>query len=1108
MNERFDIALQMWVDENGNPIYPQPSTGAVSSNNPDIISSNQVNPNIGVNFADIKIPNVPTFGKTRSGGLFQTNLFEQPKFELKWDAPTFNNQTDRRSVQQKAIDNTLLKDSAQQDARLNSPTLNTALNTDVKMEEPKKDGMFDFLNNVGKTYSLESALYGLGHAVGKKDYTGMTEQEIKRSKNNDLLMGVGSAGKALLGGARTFTSGMSNRRMSEWMINEYKNKRRDALVNNQTGSEYAYAAVGGAPFYNFQEGGEMPQEADIVTQLQQAVQNGEMTEEEANAYLQQAQQESPQEQPQQGGLEEIQAQLAQAVQNGEITEEEAMAYLQQISQQSGGQQQQQQPQISPEEAQQQLAMAVDNGEISPEEAQTYLQQLYGEVQAGSEPQEVYTGELREKVKPEQYLTGEYTAGDDDKPYNSEVERGEYLNRNGVTQQVLGDKHSEGGEKMNLEKGTIVISDKTRLGAANARALSLNTGMKIVAGDTYARVVDIFTKKIGLEKLNKEQEDLFKKLQKFEGKGNQKTQDLNNTFLNAKINDIEEKKKSLLQQREQLVQVLFEMQESSKKPSKDEKESVDNSSEESREVPKYQDGVMVSDATGEAILERYGADAYKYYLENWKNDPDYGFRDYVPMRERIKAFAEDYGVTLPKNFDKLSEKEMDKLAGEIQMKVNDGVATHYGTYVAPTQNGLQWLVDNGVLKKDNDAIKNIIDKNGKITIGSYGALNEKQQQVVGNAVDGLAKEDEAKLKQYAIANFRDKKWFYRRPKEQEIYYTSAQEYGDAVKDKLQVGQPNEYATEKQGAYFLPKLLQIKKFKTQAELDKWKEANKNNADKKHSEYFSETGGDSNKFFKPVVDDSVEPNKPEVVADKPLDVSKTKKRNNFFMLPDQSTLPPEPLRAVPKYGIRYNYLDNIRISPEQNLVENYRNFNEAKTKMEALPDVMNNANLAMLTGNIAQANNQAINQINVQNAQIAQQVASANLQTLHKQAEMDLHLADQYDQRMNRALDVTRKDLEGYYDFNRKVNVGEFNTRHQLSLLNDLFDKYGVNSDGTVGFDPKTNAPYGVNREQWIAFQEYRKQQEADAKAKAEKQQREANAKAEVAKTAPLPTSGWGK
>ena len=72
-----------------------------------------------------------------------------------------------------------------------------------------------------------------------------------------------------------------------------------------------------------------------------------------------------------------------------------------------------------------------------------------------------------------------------------------------------------------------------------------------------------------------------------------------------------------------------------------------------------------------------------------------------MRERIKTFAEDYGVVLPKNFDKLYEKEMDKLAGEIQMKVNDGVATHYGTYVAPTQNGLQWLVDNGVLKKDNE-----------------------------------------------------------------------------------------------------------------------------------------------------------------------------------------------------------------------------------------------------------------------------------------------------------------------------------------------------------------------------------------------------------------------
>ena len=94
----------------------------------------------------------------------------------------------------------------------------------------------------------------------------------------------------------------------------------------------------------------------------------------------------------------------------------------------------------------------------------------------------------------------------------------------------------------------------RIGVINAKALSQQTGLKLKAGDTYAQVIDIFSKKIGIEKLNKEQEELFKKLQKVEGVGNKKTQELNNEFLNSKINNIEEKKKELLQQLE--LTVLF------------------------------------------------------------------------------------------------------------------------------------------------------------------------------------------------------------------------------------------------------------------------------------------------------------------------------------------------------------------------------------------------------------------------------------------------------------------------------------------------------------------------------------------------------------------------
>ena len=464
----------------------------------------------------------------------------------------------------------------------------------------------------------------------------MTKEQIDRDKSNNHMMGIGSAGKAVVGGARTIMSGMGNAHIDNWMQNEFRRRRRENLVNNQTGVEdaYVYNQVGGAPAYKeggeinydsysfedaykkaseenksnyftykgknylltnsiirnspkiekFQEGGQQGSE-DIVSKLQQAVENGDITEEEANQYLQQIQNQQTQEQPQQGDL---MSQLQQAVQSGQISAEEAQAYLQKAQQEQPQQTtQQEQPQINPEEAQKQLQQAVENGDITPEEAQSYLQKLYGNVETSSEPKEPYTGEVREKISPEKYLTGEVTTGDETKPYNSEVEKGEYLNRDGVTQEVVGKKHSQGGEKMNLEKGTIVITDDTRIGVINAKALSQQTGLKLKAGDTYAQVIDIFSKKIGIEKLNKEQEELFKKLQKVEGVGNKKTQELNNEFLNSKINNIEEKKKELLQQREQLVQVLFKLKENGKK--QDDNEYVSEAYGVNSEVPKYQTG---------------------------------------------------------------------------------------------------------------------------------------------------------------------------------------------------------------------------------------------------------------------------------------------------------------------------------------------------------------------------------------------------------------------------------------------------------------------------------------------------------------------------------------
>lgn len=1101
---RFDEKLQLWVDENNVPLPNQPPA-------PTNVPVDGLMGGQNYDFSPYKDPNssFQEFGI----GLGGRENFSTGAIDINYDF------SQNPNVQNSATPSNFNPNSNAMKKFIGGlPTMETqdfsnvgqALNTDVKYKDPEEkpyDAMGDFANSIGKSYSLESSLYGLGYAMSPKDRTGMTEEEIKRDKQKNLISGIGSGGKALVGGARTFMSGLAQGKMDNWQTEEYKKKRREALVNNQTGVENAYAMTGGLNMY--QDGGQQGgQEEDVMNQLQQAVDSGQMTEEEAMAYLQQMQgqggepqegqpqeqaMEGGQEEPQQGGqasMEEIQAQLQQAVENGEMSEEQAMAYMQQLQQGSGNaeNQGQEEPQMSPEQAQAELARAVENGEITEEEAQTYLQQLYGDTQVSSLPKEPYTGAVREGIRPEEYLTGEVTTGDENKPHNAEVEKGEYINRQGVTQQVVGDKHSKGGEKMNLEKGTIVITDKGKIGAANARALSIQTGMKLNAGDTYSRVIDIFNKKIGLEKLNEEQEELFKKVQKYQGKGNEKTQELNNEFLNAKISNIEEKKQELLQQREQLVQVLYELQEQAKPKEQETSDGVpmyakgtkvgDDPVVTEGDPTKVGDGLKTGDVAGEYILQRYGDDAYQYYLDNWHNDPDYDFRNYAKMRDRIKDFAKDYGVELPKGFEKYNETQMNNLAGQLQKKVPDAIANDYGRYVAPTQSGLQWLVDNNVLTKDNPVLKGII-RNGKITIGSYGALNKDQQQVVRDAVNNM---DETKINNYSSANFRDNKWFYRRPKEETIYFKDKAKFDEFTANNRKVGD-RTFATSKVGAYVNPILLQEKKLDSLKAVEEYKAKYKDNPDKVHKNFLSE--GDPMVYNYVTGEDPVA----EPEAPKGLEGLKSKKRSNNFMMPDQSTLPPEALRAVPKYDIRYNYLDNIKLSPEQNLMENYRTLEEAKSKMEGLPDMMGQANIAQLSGNIAQANNQAINQMNAVNLQANQQVAQANLGILNRQVETDQRLADQYDTRMNKAIDTTRKDIEGYYDFNRRVNVGEFNTRHQLSLLNDLFDKYGVNPDGTVKLDPKTNAPFYINNAEAIKYAEYKKAQEEKLKLEEAKKAKQA-------------------
>ena len=83
------------------------------------------------------------------------------------------------------------------------------------------------------------------------------------------------------------------------------------------------------------------------------------------------------------------------------------------------------------------------------------------------------GGTKEREKVHKSLTGEYAFGiDSENNVNSELEDGEFLQDSAGIKEVEGKKHSEGGEKMALEDGTLILSDYLKVGARNAKVLNV------------------------------------------------------------------------------------------------------------------------------------------------------------------------------------------------------------------------------------------------------------------------------------------------------------------------------------------------------------------------------------------------------------------------------------------------------------------------------------------------------------------------------------------------------------------------------------------------------------------------------------------------------------
>jgi len=216
--------------------------------------------------------------------------------------------------------------------------------------------------------------------------------------------------------------------------------------------------------------------------------------------------------------------------------------------------------------------------LSPQEQQTALGQMMTALQQGNQnPAEevkegVYSNAEEETKEMKQQggktKTNAAVANGEilmpEKEGTVEIEVGEVVKHGdtGDIQEAGGKPHEQGGTPVNLADGTKILSDHTKIGAANAKYFSDTYEIKIKANQTFADVMSKLDKKIGLEDINKEQQDIIKKTEKISKIDNPdaNTQDINLEFLTTQMQELEKAKKPLEELKSAIFEDIFTKQE--------------------------------------------------------------------------------------------------------------------------------------------------------------------------------------------------------------------------------------------------------------------------------------------------------------------------------------------------------------------------------------------------------------------------------------------------------------------------------------------------------------------------------------------------------------------
>ena len=673
--------------------------------------------------------------------------------------------------------------------------------------------------------------------------------------------------------------------------------------------------------------------------------------------------------------------------------------------------------------------------------------------------------------------------------NAEVENREFIQHpDGQVQQVKGRTHNQGGERVELEGGTKVVSDKLKLGAKNAKLLREQFGLNnIKASDTYAVAVEKYTKKIGLKELNEQQQGYFDKLKKEEKTKDQMTSELNNEVLSEKINNIEQKKSTLEEVRAKFTDYTYQLQEGSKKGTLREDNRKGNNTTEfslGGSIPSFSDGGIIEMAN---IMEANLTD------EQLKS---------------LKNIAKTGDLTLEQVYNIIRENS----------KLKDNLPTDFKTF--SSSNKLRNRIDFNRVKKDLVSINKDADgfnfytadttpEQPKVTTITPGATPKTVEELQAldnmrgsNSLDATVGGENLKTPYESINNYRKAKGLapvnFSTHKDYQNYLInsfSPQIVNLYKNNEIALTNAHRQILKDNGIKNADKIVYWKEldpttqlylgdeFITQGYTDglaghrglsiqegTMTEEEYDKLDTSNRPYDKLTDSSGNKiYFEYNADRTVKkgpngeliayypsgekvPEKEVVNATENIGNAPTRKPKTYNrpILPDMSLEPPRPMEAHLKAEHRYATIDPTKISYDDALTELNRQSDAALTQMDGLTDTQRAAAISNLTANTQSNAAKIISQTNAQNAQIQANTDQANVQIANREVDANVADAQAYEAIQMKAKALTEADVDNFHDKNREIRIKRNEFLRRDKQINDMIENYYTDANGNIMYD----------------------------------------------------------